>query len=343
MPIGSPHGIRRASISTSPLPSTVRLQFKHVLMNAGDSERLKAHVAELEVQLQTAKALLRRTETQASGRLPNGDIHRPSISQTSRHLGVPVSLPLGPSIHNLMLLSDSALPLGSFAYSSGLESFLAHHKPLPERAAQLSLFHKFLRLTIQSVANTNVPYVLAAFRDPLGLMDLDNDLDASTPCTVARRASISQGRALLSVWEKGFKETARSQFSDEGLEAATSIDTFASDLKVAALSSEPLTVNGHLAPIWGAVSLALGLNLEEAGYLFLLNHTKAVMSAAVRSSVMGPYMAQNILASQSLQELVRASLEKVWLLPPEDAGQVVPAMDLWVGRHEMLYSRIFNS
>jgi urease accessory protein len=312
-------------------------------MNAGDSERLRAHVAELEVQLQTTKALLRRTEAQTSAHLPNGDIHRPSVSGTSRNFGVPVSLPLGPSIHNLMLLSDSALPLGSFAYSSGLESFLAHHKPLPAGTSQFSLFHKFLRLSIQSVAYTNIPYALAAFRDPLGLMDLDNDLDASTPCTVARRASVSQGRALLSVWEKGFKETARVQFSEEGLEAATSIDTFASDLKIASLSPEPITVNGHFAPLWGAVGLALGLNLEEAGYLFLLNHAKAVMSAAVRASVMGPYMAQNILASQALQELVRTSLEKVWLLPPEEAGQVVPMMDLWVGRHEMLYSRIFNS
>ncbi|KAL8850910.1 MAG: hypothetical protein Q9221_004165 [Calogaya cf. arnoldii] len=312
-------------------------------MKAGDSERLKAHVAELEVQLQTAKALLRRTEAQSIGQLPNRDIHRPSISRTSRHFGVPVSLPLGISIHNLMLLSDSALPLGSFAYSSGLESFLAHHKPLREGGTQLSLFHKFLRLTIQSVAYNSIPYALAAFRGPLDLMELDNDLDASILCTVARRASIAQGRALLSVWERGFKESARSQFSEEGLEAATSIDTFASDLKIAALSPEPITVNGHLAPIWGAVSLALGLNLEEAGYLFLLNHAKAVTSAAVRASVMGPYMAQNVLASQALQELVRSSLEKVWLTPPEDAGQVVPMMDLWVGRHEMLYSRIFNS
>lgn len=252
-------------------------------------------------------------------------------------------MPLGPSTHNLMLLCDSALPLGSFAYSSGLESFLAHHKPVPQGTTQLALFHKFLRLTIQSVAYTNVPYALAAFRDPLGIMDLDNDLDASTPCTVARRASIAQGRALLGIWEKSFRETAKVQFSGEGLEAATAVDTFASDLKIAALSSDPVTVNGHMAPIWGAVSLALGLNLEEAGYMFLLNHAKAIISAAVRASVMGPYMAQNILASQALQELVRSSLEKVWLLPPEEAGQVVPAMDLWVGRHEMLYSRIFNS
>jgi len=32
-----------------------------------------------------------------------------------------------------------------------------------------------------------------------------------------------------------------------------------------------------------------------------------------------------------------------WETEPEDAGQVVPVLDLWVGRHELLYSRIFNS
>ena len=309
-------------------------------MNASDGERLKAHVAQLEFELQTAKALIRRTEAQAWGNPPHDDAAQPGHGN---YFGAPVSLPLGPSIHNMMLLSDSALPLGSFAYSSGLESFLAHHKPLPEGTTVLSLFEKFLKLSVQSVACTNVPYVLAAFRDPISLMDLDNDLDASTPCTVARRASIAQGRALLSIWEKAFSKTARAQFAEDGLESATCIDTFAADLKSAVLSQDLINVNGHLAPIWGAVCLALGLNLEEAGYLFLLNHAKAVLSAAVRASVLGPYMSHTILASEGLQDLVRKSLEEVWFLQPEDAGQVVPTFDLWIGRHELLYSRIFNS
>ncbi|KPI37228.1 putative urease accessory UreF-like protein [Cyphellophora attinorum] len=174
-------------------------------------------------------------------------------------------------------------------------------------------------------------------------MDLDNDLDASTPCTVARRSSVAQGRALLSIWEKAFAISRHGQYSDDSLEAVTCIETFAKDMKIAALSQDVVTVNGHMAPIWGVVCLALGLNLEEVGYLFLLNHVKAVLSAAVRASVMGPYMSHSILASEQLQTLVKKSLEAVWFLQPEDAGQVVPALDLWLGRHELLYSRIFNS
>ncbi|EXJ85404.1 hypothetical protein A1O1_05768 [Capronia coronata CBS 617.96] len=301
-------------------------------MDARDAETLRGRILDLETQLQTTKALLRRIEGSKLGSQVIGST--PFTAQ--------VSLPLGPSTHNLMLLSDSALPLGSFAYSNGLESFLAHHKPIQSGQPQLSLFHKFLKLSLQSVAYTTVPYAVAAFRDPLDLMDLDNDLDASTPCNVARRASIAQGRALLSVWEKAFAAPAKAHRLEDS-EAAAAIEVFARDLKIGVLSSDPLKVNGHLAPLWGVVCLALGLNLEESGYLFLLNHAKAVLSAAVRASVMGPYMAQTILAGHDLQDLIRHSLERVWFLQPEDAGQVVPTLDLWVGRHEMLYSRIFNS
>ena len=297
-----------------------------------DSEAIGANIARLEAELHVAKIQLSASESKQRQGSRDGDL-----------LGkVPIHLPIGPWVHNLLLLADSALPLGSFAYSNGLESFLAHHKPVPVGSTQISLFHKFLGLSVQSLAFTTVPYLLAAFRDPLALMELDNDLDASTTCTVTRRASIAQGRALLSVWEKSLATGAKDAFPDS-MEAPTVIETFVKDLHTASSMSETTSINAHLAPLWGVVCLALGLNLEESGYLFLLNHAKAVLSAAVRASVMGPYLAQNLLAGHELQEQIRKCLEKVWLTQPEDAGQVVPMLDIWVGRHEMLYSRLFNS
>jgi urease accessory protein len=38
-----------------------------------------------------------------------------------------------------------------------------------------------------------------------------------------------------------------------------------------------------------------------------------------------------------------ALVERFWRTQTRDAAQAVPALDLWVGRHEKLYSRIFNS
>jgi urease accessory protein len=295
-------------------------------MNSLDTEAIEAEVADLEARLNAAKRQLSSAQYKSS----------PSLSLP------PPNLPAS-SQHSLLLLSDSALPLGSFAYSSGLESYIAHHKPLPQNVSPSSSFHKFLRLSIESVAFTSVPYLLASFRQPTRLDELDNDLDASTPCTVARRASTAQGRALLGVWEKALQYSIVPACPGASV-TVESITSFARTLKVSALSTEDiLNVNGHFAPLWGVVCLALGLEIQQATYLFLLNHAKAVLSAAVRASVMGPYQAQSVLAGRDLQSQMRTCLEKAWNVCPEDAGQVVPSMDLWLGRHELLYSRIFNS
>lgn len=102
-------------------------------------------------------------------------------------------------------------------------------------------------------------------------------------------------------------------------------------------------VAAHLAPLFGAIAHILGLSLAQTAYIFMLGHVKALVSAAVRANLLGPYAAQRVLASREVQEMIRLAIAREWETKPEDAGQGVPVMDLWVGRHEVLYSRIFNS
>jgi urease accessory protein len=218
-----------------------------------------------------------------------------------------------------------------------LESYLAHHKS----SQPLSAFHTFLRLSLSTLASTALPYVLAGYRDPREIETLDNDFDASTPCTVARRASVAQGRALLAVWDRSFKAQYSSTAHD-----ATASDGSASAVKALAIFSAAIRtsehLNGHLAPLWGLVTKILSVP-HDAAYLFLFSHARTVVSAAVRASVMGPYQAQAVLANTELQHRIRGLVDQGWHRAVEDAGQSVPIMDLWVGRHEKLYSRIFNS
>ncbi|QSS62604.1 urease accessory protein UreF [Histoplasma capsulatum] len=277
--------------------------------------------------------------------------------------------------HALLLLSDSALPLGAFAYSSGLESYLAHIKqsqsqsqsPSQHRTSQIESFHLFLSFSLASLASTTLPYVLTAHRQPDQLETLDNDLDASTPCTVTRRASIAQGLALLSAWERAFRDAYTSRngnpTADTKTNVANSINSATnprtpSEIAITALSSFSTTLktsfpnsssdpnnhlNGHLPPLWAVVCVAMDIDITSTAYVYMLNHAKAVLSAAVRASVMGPYQAQAVLASRWLREVIEWRIRTQWTVPPEEAGQVVPTIDLWVGRHELLYSRIFNS
>ena len=254
-------------------------------------------------------------------------------------------------VHALLLLSDSALPLGSFAYSSGLESYLAHNKPLPPSVTPIASFRRFLKLSIASLASTSLPYVLAAYRYPETLESLDNDLDASTPCAVAQRASLAQGRALLGVWERAFRGSYGSPASSGAFlagggahaTAVTALENFLDALKSCFDHVDELGPKGHFPPLWGVVCLIMGVDLHQTAYVFMLNHAKAILSAAVRASVIGPYQAQNFLASKGLQEMILERIDREWETNVEDAGQVVPPLDLWVGRHELLYSRIFNS
>lgn len=105
----------------------------------------------------------------------------------------------------------------------------------------------------------------------------------------------------------------------------------------------PVEFHAHFPPLFGTICRILGLARRDAAYVFLLSHTKAVLSAAVRASALGPYRAQRILASPDLRDMVDKVIDREWETRWEDAGQYVPLLDLWTGRHELLYSRIFNS
>ncbi|KAL8848841.1 MAG: hypothetical protein Q9221_006137 [Calogaya cf. arnoldii] len=289
------------------------------MSNAENNEQsLKDEVARLKIQL-GSKA---DAPPQSSAAAPQA---LPSSSSSS---------------HALLLLSDSALPLGSFAFSSGLESYLAHH---PSRTPPP--IQPFLSLALQTLATTTLPYLLAAYHDPTRLQELDDTLDASILCHVTRRASTAQGRALLTVWERAFCKTV-----EDGNEYKDILAMLSADLKKASSlekSSDPegaeIQVLGHFAPIWAVVTRALDIPIGDSANVFLLNHAKAVLSAAVRASVIGPYQAQAVLGSGWLREEMNRLLRENWEVKIEEAGQGVPAMDLWIGRHEMLYSRIFNS
>lgn len=311
---------------------------------------IEAEIEALEARLKDARARLQNTKATSDivneSATPRAE---PLSSKYHRHITQPPS-----DLHNLFLLSDSALPLGSFAFSAGLESFLAHR---PKHSHTSAAFSRFLTLSLASIASTTLPYVIAGHEHPSQLLDLDNDLDASTSCVVAKRASVRQGRALLGVWERSFRQHISREahlVTNEAAEARTALEAFTTALKAQppeiGMHAHDFPLHGHLPPLFGTTCAALSIPLMHALYVYLFNHAKTIISAAIRASISGPYQAQGVLASEFLRSKIWALVvEEVGLdgakerRGREDAGQSVPVLDLWGGRHEIVYSRIFNS
>ncbi|CAK7271844.1 hypothetical protein SEPCBS57363_004830 [Sporothrix epigloea] len=327
-----------------------------------DFAAIDHEIAGLEAQLLAAK-LRRQQKQQETGASGSSSLNSPSPYQQRQHF--------------LFLLSDSALPLGSFAFSSGLESFLAHDKAAAGAAASVSLvaaanalprrlksgpdaFAAFLPLSVSSYAHASLPFVLAAYDAALtaaqsspssqvsnatndsftaALALLDDTYDATIICTVGRRASVAQGRALLSVWERAFSPALIVSPMTDPLRPFARLVRQSSNPPPGTLSD----ASAHMPPLFGAVAASAGLERRQTADVFVLSHIKALLSAAVRANLLGPYQAQRLLASGLVQMLATKAVNDTWDVPVEEAGQTVPVVDLWMGRHEMLYSRIFNS
>lgn len=153
---------------------------------------------------------------------------------------------------------------------------------------------------------------------------------------------MAQGRALLSIWDRSFSAALPPGAPGAAVQALKGFSTLLRS--AGSTNSRDLPpASAHLGPLFGAIASILGLSLQQTAYVFILSHVKALLSAAVRASMFGPYHAQKVLASVDVQKGISKAIDQEWDTEVENAGQSVPIMDLWVGRHEMLYSRIFNS
>ena len=174
----------------------------------------------------------------------------------------------------LLLLSDSNLPTGSFVASSGLESFVKHGFASSSDSATIN----FIRDSLASYAHSALPFASDAHRvvSRLNTQDrddknhnsmvmddlsaLDDLYDAMTLNHVGKRASKSQGVALLSLYSKGFSRSpSLSEFL--GGELGDRESRMNNLFQVFKLRVRRGDGHGHLPVCWGALTAALGLTL----------------------------------------------------------------------------------
>ena len=208
---------------------------------------------------------------------------------------------------------DSAFPTGAFAHSSGLESAWQHGE-----IRTSGDLRQFVSGALQQAAFAVLPLVNAAYRRPDDFEWLDGRADAFLLNHVANRASRVQGRALLATTGRVWPSPALTDFSRRA--SATS---------------------AHVAPVTGVAFRAIGLPLATVQRVVLFGTGRLVLAAAVRLGICGSYEAQRLQAASApdLDDLLARAAD----LDVDDLAQTTPITDILQGRHDRLYSRLFQS
>jgi urease accessory protein len=214
----------------------------------------------------------------------------------------------------LYQLADSAFPAGGFAHSAGLEAAaqLGEITPASLRA--------FCEQALWQAGLASLPFVRAAHVSPAEVASLDARCHAFLVSHVARRASVTQGRAFVATAARVFPRPAVALL-DEAVRARR--------------------VRGHHAPLYGAALAALDVGVDDALRLYLHQGLRGVTSAAVRLGLAGPHEAQRL--QHDLAPLAGEVLARCAHLDVDEAAQPAPLLDLFGALHDRLYARLFLS
>ncbi|KAK0230387.1 hypothetical protein IW262DRAFT_398812 [Armillaria fumosa] len=265
----------------------------------------------------------------------------------------------------LLLLSDSNLPTGSFVASSGLESYMKHGFGSNDPTT-------FIRDSMASYARSALPFVsdvhhlVSLYRElevdqepskPLSdIVALEELYEAMTLNHVARRASKSQGVALLTLYTKALSPPSSFPLEPDAKRVHERMSSFFTQFKTMVRRED---AHGHLPTCWGALTAALGLTLERSCYLHLFLHARSLLSASVRLNDIGPYSAQQILL-HAVRPLVAAEASRCRSLTTgviphlltddgtfdetvQGPANTWPLGEILAARHDLQHSRIFNS
>ena len=177
---------------------------------------------------------------------------------------------------------------------------------------------------LRQIAAGEIPFVNQAFKASAGgheaLEPVFTLFDAFVTVPTARKASITQGRALLTAIQSAYPQH--------------SVADFRSWLRDRQLDP-------HFAPTFGFVARLIGVTHVEAvrGYLFIA--VRDQVYAAVRLGILGPLEAQRMLGEilTEIEAIAGSALERECY----QAYKSCTVLEIAQVHHSRLYSRLFQS
>lgn len=219
----------------------------------------------------------------------------------------------------MLQLADSALPIGRFVHSHGLEAWLRDH---PEPSAT-QLAELVEAVVCESIAPLDGAVLVWAHRARTldALQDLDRRLTARKLAPGARAASLGCGR----------------QFAALAAQLAMD-DALVQQLSAAVQARES---DGNLAVVSGTVARALGIAERDAILVELRGAAGALLSAAVRLGALAPTRAQLLMLK--LAPALVAAANRARATPVDHLSATAPELELFALAHAHADARLFSS
>ncbi|MFD2934275.1 urease accessory protein UreF [Spirosoma flavum] len=225
------------------------------------------------------------------------------------------------SLLHLLQLSDPTLPIGSYAHSAGLETYVQAgvvHDAGTAKAFVTEMLTQNLYYTDAALAS--LAYDAAARNDWHEVVQLDDECTAVKLPKEMRQASQKLGIRLMKIFQPLCNNALANQYRE-------------------AVSTQQVT--GHYCLAFGLYAYALQIPKVDALTGFYYNAAVGMVTNSVKLIPLGQQDGQEILFSlhSRIQALVVSTLQPNRAL----IGLCCPGFDIRSMQHEQLYSRLYMS
>lgn len=218
-------------------------------------------------------------------------------------------------------LSDSALPIGRYAYSYGLESFLSSETHFREEKLT-ELISSLILNSIGPLDGTSVALSHRAEDDRNldQLIELDYLVTVRKIIPSSRKASHACGRQL----------------------AGLGLLLLGKDIKTSYLQKVTQgESDGNIGIVMGVLASNLNLSCEEAVLIEIRDSAASLFSAAVRLGKISAVKSQ--IALKNCEEAIITACESALLSTPDSMYSTIPQIEIHTMLHEYSEVRMFRS